>query len=326
MTIADYEYTAEQCDVPKVRHAVLQEYRQFRRRCLEYLRGAADTSVMNQVHDLAWHTAVFRTLNEARRIEVDRRVNGAMWELLTAGYANLMTLGIRRLVDRDPRTDSVWNVIAQIEKRPELLRRETFVCHDGLPYDYEAARRKYFSSLNMSKGGHVGWLATKGPEAWSTSQLLHESFDAIAGYPAKRKRLDRVQPSIIMKLKAKLAEETVEAVCTMADRRIAHAERIAEDSSAVPVVTYNTIDSALEIVVRVANFLSANFFNDTAFGSIVPVPQFNVLEDLDQPWVTTDNLPALHAHWDQISNIMAKWAYDTDAGFLPPNPSEQSDS
>jgi len=56
---------------------------------------------MNQVQELAWHTATFRTLNEARRIEPDRAVNGAMWELMIAGYANLMTLGIRGLVDKD---------------------------------------------------------------------------------------------------------------------------------------------------------------------------------------------------------------------------------
>src|SRR5258708_35967653 len=88
---------------------------------------------MTQVHGLAWHTAVYRTLNEARRIEPERVVNRAMWELLTAGYAKLMTLGIRRLVDKNPSTDSVWNVIAQIEKRPELLPRENFISFDGLP-------------------------------------------------------------------------------------------------------------------------------------------------------------------------------------------------
>ena len=70
-----------------------------------------------------WHTTFFRTLNEARRIEADRRVNGAMWELITAGYANIMTLGIRKFVDRHPDTDSVWNVISQIERRPESRPR-----------------------------------------------------------------------------------------------------------------------------------------------------------------------------------------------------------
>lgn len=97
------------------------------------MRGESNTSVSNQLHSLTWHTAVFRTLNEARRLEPDRPVNGAMWELITAGYVSLMTLGIRRLVDKDPRTDSLWNVIAQVEKRPELLtERSSFATTDCL--------------------------------------------------------------------------------------------------------------------------------------------------------------------------------------------------
>jgi hypothetical protein len=54
VSLRDYEYALEQCDVPAVRLPVLAEYRLFRRKCLEYLRGDAPTSVMNQVHGLAW--------------------------------------------------------------------------------------------------------------------------------------------------------------------------------------------------------------------------------------------------------------------------------
>jgi hypothetical protein len=169
MIIPGYEYPVEQCDVPEVRRASLAEYRVFRNKCLEYMRGDASTSVMNQVQDLAWHTAVFRTLNEARRLEPNRAVNGAIWELLATGYANLMTLGIRRLVDKDSRTDSVWNVIVEVEKRPELLTREKFVCYDGLPYDYEAVYRKYVASLDMSSGGHFGYVSTKDALIYSPS-------------------------------------------------------------------------------------------------------------------------------------------------------------
>jgi hypothetical protein len=57
-----------------------------------------------------------------------------MWELLSAGYATIVTIGIRRLVDRDELTDSLWNVLNALEKRPELLRRENYVCYDGVPY------------------------------------------------------------------------------------------------------------------------------------------------------------------------------------------------
>ncbi|MEX8520358.1 MAG: hypothetical protein AB3X44_17770 [Leptothrix sp. (in: b-proteobacteria)] len=320
MAIPDYEYPLEQCDVPAVRRAALAEYRVFRRKCLEYMRGNTGTSVMNQVHDLAWHTTVFRTLNEARRLEPDRAVNGAMWELIAAGYNNLMTLGIRRLVDKDPRTDSVWNVIAQVEKRPELLTREKFVCYDGLPYDCKSVQRKYVASINLNNGVHFGYLPTKGPDAWAMSEMLHEAFDALCGHPSKRKRTDCIDVALLSKLKAALSSTAVDAVCTLADRHMAHAERIAQESDALPQVTYNDIDEALKTIVRVANFLSSHFFYDATFGSVVATPQFNVLEALDQPWVTTENLPALHQHWHNISKSMDQWAYNTDQGFLQPKP------
>jgi hypothetical protein len=319
MAIAPYEYPVEQCDVPEVRRGALKQYRDFRLKCLEYLRGEADSSVMNQVHGLAWYTAVFRTLNEARRIESDRPVNGATWELITAGYANLMALGIRRLVDRDPRTDSVWNVVMEVAKRPELLCRENFICYDGLPHDYQAAMERQVRSGAFDQG-KAAWMSTKGPDAWGTSQLLHEAFDAVAGYPAKRKRLDTVQPGILASLKAHLEHETIQAVCTTANKTIAHAERLTKDSNVVPLVTYNMVDQALQNIVQVASFLSTHFFYDAAFGSLVPVPQYDVLESLDQPWVKTENLPALHAHWHQVSETLSKWADSTDEAFLPPKP------
>lgn len=323
MSIPEYEYTLEQCDVPAVRRNALKEYRAFRRRCLEFLRGDNDTSVMNQVHGLAWHTAVFRTLNEARRIEPQRTVNGAMWELVSEGYASLMTLGIRRLVDRDTRTDSVWNVIAHVEKHPGMLRRENFVCYDGLPYDYKAVFERQVTSGSFGTG-QARWLPTKGSEAWATSKLLHQAFDSIAGYPARRGRLDKVQPTVIATLKAHLEHDSIRAVCTMANKIVAHAERLAEDSDAVPTVTYDMIDQALENIIQVASFLSSHFFYDAAFGSVVPVPQFDVLEALDQPWVTAENLPALHKHWDELSDMMEKWT-DTGGIFLPERPSTNFD-
>lgn len=326
MSIPDYDYPVQRCDVPEARRGALAEYRVFRRKCLECLRGDSETSVMNQVHELTWHTAVFRTLNEARRLEPHRTVNGVMWELITAGYANLMTLGIRRLVDKDDKTDSVPNIIARIERRPELLTREQYICYDGLPYDHEAVEKRHVESLDLSAGGHVGWLPTKGPDAWATSKLLHTAFDALSGYPAKRNRGDAVQPKILADLKDSLRHPTIKKVCTMAEKRFAHAERIAEGSGAVPAATYDDIDVALRIIVRVANFLSTAFFFDATFGSVVATPQFDMLEALDQPWATTETIPALHRHWHDLSAAMNQWAYNTNEGFLPPTVTGESQS
>jgi hypothetical protein len=237
--------------------------------------------------------------------------------LFGSGYAGL---GIRKLVDKDPIIDSVWNVIAFVERRPELLTREKFICYDGLPYNYEAVERKYIASLDMSSGGHVGWFPTKGSEAWGIAEIMHKAFDRLAGNPQKRKRSDTIDPSILTVLRNRLSHPAIEKVCTMADRRVAHAERISEDSGAVPTATYNDIDTALQQIVYVANFLSSSFFYDAAFGSVVPTPQFDVLEALDKPWATTDNLATLHRYWHDLCTSMDSWANAAHDEFLPPQP------
>ncbi len=271
---------------------------------------------MNQVHDLAWHTAVFRTLNEARRLEPKRSVNGALWELTTAGYAALMALGIRKLVDGDRRTDSLWNVMALVERRPELLTREKFVCYDGLPYDYEVVQQAHIASLDPLGGAH--WLSTTGPKAWAMSAMLHEAFDKLSGTTAtKRKRADKISSSVVTRLKEGLSHPAIEKVCTLADRRIAHAERLSESSEPMPTATYNDIDQALKQIVKVSNFLSTSFFYDAAFGSVVPTPQFDVLEALDQPWITSENVPALHKYWSELCDSIDAWAMDSSEEFLP---------
>lgn len=316
MSIAEYEYRIEECDVPHVRRAVLKEYRTFRRKCLECLHGAADTSVTNQISDLAWHTAVFRTLNEARRIEPDHSVNGALWELTTAGYASLMTLGIRKLVDKNPKTDSVWNLISTIERRPELLTREMFVCYDGLPYDYEAVKNADYASLDLRGGGLARRYPTRGPKAWGTSEMMHSAFDKLSDNTTKRKRSDKIQPSILAVAKKHLSHPAIEKVRTFANGRVAHAQRISETSRPVPIATYNEIDNALQQIVRVVSVVSSTIFYNEAIGSVVPIPQFDVLESLDQAWVTAENISKLHKYWDELSETMNSWTEYGDDDFL----------
>lgn len=273
---------------------------------------------MSQIYNLAWHTAVFRTLNEARRLEPGRLVNGALWELTTAGYASLMSLGIRKLVDKNPKTNSLRNVIAQIERRPELLTREKFVCYDGLPYRYESVHQDYLASLDIQDGVHVDWLPTSGPKAWAMSEMLHEAFDKLSGTSVtKRRREDKIQPSILTAVKEGLSHPAIEKVCTLADRRIAHAERLSESSDSIPTATYNDIDQALQQIVRVVNFLSTSFFHDADFCSIVPTTQFDVLEALDQPWITKENIPALYKYWNELSDSMDAWTNGASEDFLP---------
>lgn len=314
-----YKYPIEICDVPVVRRKALVEYRNFRIKCLDYIRSEADTSVFTQLSRLAWYTAVFKTLNNARAIESARAVNGPMWDLVVTGYATIVTLGVRRLVDDDRRVDSVRNVLTQLKKRPELLRRENYVCFDGVPYDGSEACSRHFSRLAVTAACTSASLEEKDSierdSEWGMAEILHKAFDRLAGHPIKRSRNDSVSASLIDLMISRIDSPAIKRVCHLADRKFAHAERIkAQDP--LPVTTLDDIDESLETLFRVTNFLSSSIFQDAHFVRVVPVPQYNVLGGLDEPWISKALLPELRRQWDQTCSRMDDWATDCNAGFV----------
>lgn len=122
-----------------------------------------------------------------------------------------------------------------------------------------------------------------------------------------------------------MEHESIRAVCTLADRVMTPVERIAADSGALPSVTYDRIDEAMKNIIQVMSFLSARFFHDTMLGSVVPVPRFDVLEALDQPWVQTEHLTELHEYRHLLSQTMEGWADSAMDEFLPERPTTQGE-
>ncbi|WP_262075698.1 hypothetical protein [Variovorax sp. N23] len=216
------------------------------------------------------------------------------------------------MVDTDSRADSLWNVLVRVEKRPELLTREFFVCHDGLPFDTEAAKARYYENLSPSERTSARYLPNSGPGGWAMSELVHDGFDKLHGKTVRRRRTDKLPMKVVEELKEALRHPAIKKVCTMADKRFAHAERFAASAAPAPTATYDEVDQALQQLVKLANFIAGSFFFDTVMGSVVATPQFDVLAGLDQPWVTTENLAALNEYWYQLAAEMDVWASQSD--------------
>ncbi|KAF0843433.1 hypothetical protein FNL37_0859 [Methylovorus glucosotrophus] len=305
MNKLDYKFTPEQCDVPESRRKALIVYRTFRSQCLEYLNGDSDISISRQIHNLGWYTAVFRTINEARRIEGHDRVNSAHWDLTSAGYASLITVGIRRLVDYHSGTSSLRWLIGKLQKNSHHLTREMFVCHDGLPFDYAATERRLLD-LPPDQRTKVRWGSMEGPDAYNASGFAHRSFDALSSTPDHSWRLEKVDSQILDWLLKQLSHPAITKVHDMVDKIVAHSERIPRGSKTVEIATYNDVDEALKRIVQVATFVS-KFFH-SGFGDVVPTPQFNVLEYLDEPWATSSSLDALQDEWDKLTTNMNSWS------------------
>lgn len=315
MNFRDYDFSIEDCSVLPGSRKRLAAYREFRTRCLERLSGNESTAVSQQLHDLSWHTMVFYCLNETRRIEGRRLVNGALWELVGAGYANLMAVGIRRLVDTHGAATSLVTILKDIQAHPEFFTRELFVAFDGIPYDYWPAYEEHAKKVIAGgPGASFGWQTTKGPAAWGTSEMMHRAFDKLSGVPPdQRRRSDTISPHVFANVRQALGDPSVLLVKTFTDKVVAHAERLAQGQD-VAVPSFDDVEDALRTLTHVANFMASFFWH--GIGSIVPTPQFDVFKDLDKGWALPESLPKLHNYWQDRQNQIDAWVMDDERDFL----------
>jgi hypothetical protein len=319
--MADYKYSLEECDIPECRKRMLSAYREFRSDCIRILSGDPEVSVFHQIRGLCWQSAVFKTLNEARRIEHPRRVNAELWELATIGYGLTMALGVRKLVDKEEKTNSLRIVLNKIEKRPELLTREFYVCHDGLPFDADAAERRYYESITEDFQV-TRWHSFGVKNDYHSSRILHQKFDALSGKTDRGKRLDKIDlTAALKKIKADLDSPPILKIKTSVDKVIAHAERSQEAHTPAlhqqtPMPTYDEIDAALETLIRIANFISFTIFYDSDLGTPVSNPLFDVFEKLECPWISEENLPLLTEHWHSYCEKIDKSTENFEATYF----------
>jgi hypothetical protein len=90
---------------------------------------------------------------------------------------------------------SLRRLIIEMRRNWPLFTRENSVCHDGLPYDYEAVMVK---EMTARAGGGAFWAAITGPDAWATARLAHEQFDRLDGIdPGQRAREDRLPKALL---------------------------------------------------------------------------------------------------------------------------------
>ena len=110
--------------------------------------------------------------------------NPLIGEQLVMGHIAREVLGIRRLMDETRGVISLRRLVTDIRGRWKLFTRENCVCHDGLPYDYEAVMRE---EMTARAGKGAFWGATTGrrpgaPRKWrmSSSTVLPASIRANA--------------------------------------------------------------------------------------------------------------------------------------------------
>jgi hypothetical protein len=187
----------------------------------------------------------------------------------------------------------------------KLLTRENVVCFDGLPFDSQAAQERVMME-QIRQGAGFYWGARIGPDAHMPAEQAHRTFDRLTGIQAQnRSRDDRLPVRIVETLERWLAESGADEIVQWSHTLLAHAAGPAAPNRtaiAAAAPTADKITHCINAFVRVAEAVTNSILNHSGRGMLVPMPQLNPFEKLDNPCWSVGDRKALDDHWDRHAN------------------------
>lgn len=321
MAADKYEYEVGQCDVTD--QALLIEFRKKRSEWLEWLDGDRYHSIMRQIGSMMWDDAVYRSLNEARQFASEANptaaINGMLSTFLDRSYLSGQILAICKITDKSHKNPkrgviSLRRLFEDIKQHRHLLTRENFVAYDGVPYDHAAAYQKYIDGLSLEELREPRWLPGKGADAWVASMGLHSVFDAISGVSeVDRDRTDLVADAVFNSVEAWFEAPILQKVRTHRNTFVGHAaDEVSRTAQPLDRLGFslNEIAEAQRIVVRIATAIGTQLLYGPSFADLVPVPQFNVVENLEMPLIPEANIKDMSNWWDAHVNDRDDWLHE----------------
>ena len=275
----------------------------------EALIGDDEHSISRQLNRMLFDDAIFRTINEGRRLVVEesdeaKGFNRSLAGLFDRGFVASQIMAVRRLtdpgsLDSNRAVTSLVFLLDDMCRNDQLLTREHFICYDGTPFERVARASDDVEQLH-----------------WERRQ---SAFDRLCGVGADvRRRPDKVDARVLPALRQRLT------VCddfrTYANKFIAHAaapsakrDTTREDAR----ITLDKFNEALRSMVEVASFIGASIFYEHSVGQI-PVPQYDHLEGLDRPLILPHEMNVLSDYWHKRVQEVEKWGSNPSSdGILP---------
>lgn len=326
-----WRYSIEECDVHDCEK--LTAYRSLVPAWNDMLNGEEDNSISVQLSDMFWQDAAWRSMNEARRFTKQSGPSAAaspvIATLLDRGFLTGQIISIGKLLEKsDPKHPkrgvvSLRRLVDEIIAAKDIFTREIYVCHDGLPYDWEAARDRDAEKWVSHEPGGVNfrWLDTEGPHAWDMSSIMHRSFDALSGVtPDQRQRTDAISGEIFDRLSAGLVDSVFDDILSLRNKSIAHAADAFSRSQVSGLrsgLKLDEIARAQRKLLGVAQAISAGLLYGAWRGSTVPTPQHDQFKYLELPVIRSEHLLEFHAFWDKHCEERDEWLRDSFYEIMP---------
>lgn len=311
-----FEYGVDQCDVDDK-----DQLKIFRSKLSEWwsMIEGDEQSVWNQIYEMMWMDAVFRTANAARGLAKGYDASSKNYDLsslIDRGYVSVQALAIRKLMEKaakkpDKQVISLRRLLDDIRAQRAAITREMYVANDGLPYDPLPGQGRFLEEAlaRGSSGAWVSGLPLEGPDAWSSSERKHEIFDRLSGVsPDKRNKEDLIQEALFVDMDDLLKNSGYQKIKGFVDKFVAHAsDSYSRSSVDFPCgFSLDAIRVCHKAICKVAHAISVDILWIGSRG-VIPVAQYDKFHSLDRPWVKEADVEALSQFWDKHVSDTQKW-------------------
>lgn len=264
---------------------------------IEALNGNDCSAIDKQLCFMLWNSAVFHSINEARRIAPiskggEVKLNPAVHELINRGYFCDQLISIRRLIDGfslncpTKGVNSLKSLINDMRNSRSLFTREAILIAEGL----------------------AGTVADLHGEI--QRERRNKCIDRLTGIePNKRSNQDTVKIDVYENLSKRL-DEKCGHLKTYCDKFLAHSatqtSRAAADADKI-AVTLNCLIEAQRVLVETYSFISTELLGGNSFGGLA-TPQYDQFEYIERPLVKSEQIPDLQEAWDTYRRQVDSWS------------------
>jgi len=289
----------------------------------EWLFGGDIHSINNQIHSMIWDSAVFQSINEARKYvpkdkEGETQLNGTVQGFINTCFFQTQLLAIRRLLDKKTSNGnrsvvSLYRLVDDVEKHCHLLTRVNILEAHGYPYDYAEAETKWHEE-------HLGTGITWGDDNLKRSVFsrhMHEYIDKLVCVnPKERRPQDCARKEVFAWLKKRL--NSCESIYDYVNKFVAHSatpESRAIINADEISITLGAILDAHKIICQTAGFVGLRILYRNC-GGFLAIPQFDQFEHFEKPWATEETVNNLHIFWEEYGKETKKWIeWDWESEF-----------
>jgi hypothetical protein len=213
---------------------------------------------------------------------------------------------------------SLRRLVDDVKAQRHLITRRNYLAVEGYPYDYAQVMHAEIAAAasTTEEGGLVSLRGGGDPVTdWMGSERAHSQFDRLSGKTAENRHPDdQIRPEILSRLSKALDDKVITRLKNTRNKITAHAAD--QESRGAKQdrrgMSLDEASHALQLLIGVRQVVQALIMNDSWRAGVTPVPQYDLLQFLDKPFVAPENMPEMRKFWDGHNKEQDAWLHAGD--------------